>query len=294
MTSLLDPDGLHVDVAAYGARITAIRVPTPQGWRRQVVVSDPRGEHFPGAFAGATVGRFANRIADARFVLDGREHLLHPVDRGNALHSGPDGFDTRVWTLVDAGRRHVELALDSPDGDQGFPGALSVRARFEVDGLELRTSYVASTDAPTHVNISSHSYFDLDGDGAADQRLTVRAAAVLPVDGTGIPTGEQLPVAGTTYDLTSPRRVGDLDLDHCYVLEGAGLRPVATLEGRDLRLDVLTDQPGLQVFTGGGVVPGVALEPQHFPDSPHRPSWPSTVLRPGETYAWHSVLRFHA
>ncbi len=288
--TLGDPDGLQVELSTYGARITGLSAPLAGDGRRQVVVSDPRGAAYPGGYVGATVGRFANRIRDARFMLDGVEHRVGVVDRGHALHGGPEGFDTRTWTLVDRGPCHAEMELVSPDGDQGYPGTVTVRARFEVTGPELRTTYTAVTDAPTVLNLSSHSYYALDG-GSGDQRLTVHAQRVLPVDDRGIPTGELLPVVGTAYDVTAPVRAGDLDLDHCFVLDGHGMRTVAMLESDALRLELATDQPGLQVFTGGGTIPGVALEPQLYPDSPHHPEWPSPVLRPGETYRWRQLVR---
>ena len=263
----------------------------------------PRAAAYVGqeGYLGATVGRYANRIGGASFELDGEEYRLRPVDRGHTLHGGPGGFDTRTWILVDKGVRHAEMALVSPDGDQGFPGTLTVRARFEVVGPELRTSYVATTDAPTHVSLTSHAYYDLDGTGPDDLWLTVHADHVLPLDDTGLPTGELRPVDGTAFDLRGPTRLGDVlctpelaatsGFDHGFVLRGSGMRTVAVLEGRDLRLEIDTDQPGLQVFTGAGAIPGVALEPQHHPDSPHHPEWPSTVLRPGEVYRWASVVR---
>ena len=290
MTTLGDPEGLLVGLSTHGARITSLLAPLRGGGHRQVVVTDPRGESYPGGYVGATIGRFANRIRDARFTLDGVEHRVGVVDRGHALHGGPRGFDTRGWTLVDHDRRHAEMELVSPDGDQGYPGTVTARARFEVDGVELRTTYTAVTDAPTVVSMTSHSYYALD-ETAGGQRLTVHARHVLPVDGRGIPTGELRPVAGTAYDVTAPVRAGDLDLDHCYVLDGEGLRTVAVLETDLMRLELDTDQPGLQVFTGGGEIPGVALEPQLYPDSPNRPEWPSAVLRPGETYRWRQVVR---
>ena len=291
MTTLSDPDGLLVELCPYGARLTGIRTPLGWGPRRQVLVSDPRGEFYPGSYVGATVGRFANRIRDGRFELDGVAHQVGVVDRGHALHGGPDGFDRQQWTLVEHARQHAELELVSPDGDQGYPGTLTVRARFEVEGTELRTTYTAVTDAPTVVSLSCHAYYALDG-GSGEQRLTVHADHVLPVDDRAIPTGEVLGVAGTAYDLTTAVRAGDLDLDHCYVPVGEGMRTVATLEAEGVRLELEADQPGLQVYTGGnGRVPGVALEPQLYPDTPNRPEWPSAVLRPGETYSWRQVVR---
>lgn len=306
MTTIGGGDGeLEVELMTYGARVHAIRVPLPGGGRREVVAGLPDRAAYEEDrdYRGATVGRYANRIAGAQFELDGVRHVLAANEGPHLLHGGVDGFDSRDWVLADHGPRHAELGLVSEAGDQGFPGRLEVTARFEVRGAELHTTYAATTDAPTHVNLASHAYYRLDADGSShEHRITVHADRYTPTDEAGIPTGEPRPVRGTPYDLDGSR-VGDVvaaddpgirathGLDHNFVLRGSGLRSVAVLQGRDLRLELDTDQPGLQVFTGGGRVDGVAMEPQHFPDSPHHPEWPSTVLRPGEAYRWTSVVR---
>jgi galactose mutarotase-like enzyme len=273
---------LEVVVSARGARLVAVR------HEGRDLLCDPAED--PDGYAGATIGRSANRIAGGRFELDGVERRLPVNDRGNTLHGGPDGFDARTWTVLETGRCHVVLGLVSPDGDQGFPGELDVQARLEVDGPRLATSYDATTSAPTVVSLTSHPYYRLVGPGRAvtDHRLRVAADDYLPVDDTGLPTGTA-PVPGTRFDHDRPRPLA-ADLDHCWVLRGSGLREVATLTGDGLALDLATDQPGLQVYSGGGRIDGVALEPQHLPDSPHHPDWPSTVLRPGEDYRWRSVV----
>lgn len=285
---------LQVDLLPLGARITALRVPLPDGTRRNVVLGlDSREDYLAcDDFLGATIGRVANRIRGGSFELDGVHHELPVNDRGNTLHGGPDGFDRREWTLVDTGPRHAVLELVSPDGDQGFPGTLTVRASYEVEGAELRTTYTATTDAPTVVNLTSHAYYDLEGpDGTVEgHRLEVSAQHYLPIDDTGVPVGEPEPVGCTDFDLTVPMPVAP-GFDHTWLLDGEGLREVAVLEGGGLHLELATDQPTLHVYTGGGRWNGIALEPQHAPDSPHHPAWPSIVLRPGEDYRWRSVVR---
>jgi galactose mutarotase-like enzyme len=297
------------EVLVLGATVHRLEVPTPEG-RRDVVLSLPTvGERRASRdFIGASIGRYANRIAGGRFDLDGREYRLPVNDRGNTLHGG-HGFDRRMWTVVEEGPDHVELALVSEDGDQGFPGCLEVRARFEVGERLLRTTYVATTDTPTPVSLTSHVYFNLDGaypaGGASGQRLSVPAEEYLPVDANGLPTGAVAPVADTGFDLRRPRPLGEVRaLDHTYIVPGRGLREVAALESTsgDLRLSLLSDQPGVHVYTGAGMGAGrpdhpqegsgVALEPQHYPDSVHHPEWPSTVLLPGAEYRWVSEARF--
>ena len=233
------------------------------------------------SYVGGTIGRYANRIAGGRFELDGREIWVAANDRGHHLHGGPDGFDRRTWDVVEQGPTHAVLRIVSPDGDAGFPGELTATARFEVLEDRVAIDLTASTDAPTVVSLTSHAYFDL-GD---DHQLTIPAQQYTPVDATGIPVGGHAPVAGTPYDFRTARTIGDVPIDHNYVVDGSGLRTAAVLESprTGTRLEVRSDQPGLQVYTGGELG-GVALEPQRFPDSPNHPDFPSAVLRPGETY----------
>ncbi len=240
-------------------------------------------------------------------------------DRGHHLHGGPDGFDRRVWEVVDeqsaGGVDRAVLRLDSPDGDQGFPGNLRSEVAFEVSASRVRIDFSATTDAATLVNLTNHAYVNLDGAGAGtvdEHELVVHAGAYLPVDDSGIPLGDPVPVAGTPFDFRRPRRLGQAvrsdhpqvvaarGLDHDWVLDGTGWRTVAQLSSARTatRLTLRSDQPGLQVYTGNsldGSVPsadggvhrqgdGIALEPQLHPDTPHHPEWPTAVLRPGETY----------
>lgn len=233
------------------------------------------------SYVGGTIGRYANRIAGGRFQLDGRVIRVADNDRGNHLHGGPDGFDRRIWDVVEHGRAHAVLRTISPDGDAGFPGELTATARFEVLEDRVAIDLTATTDAPTVVGLTSHAYFDL----GEDQRLSIRAQLYTPVDPTGIPVGGHLPVAGTRYDFRTARPIADVPIDHNFVIDGTGLRTAAVLESptSGTRLELRSDQPGLQVYTGGELG-GVALEPQRYPDSPNHVDFPSAVLRPGETY----------
>ena len=276
--------------------------------------ADPAAYGTADGYLGATIGRFGNRIVAGRFSLDGTEHALSTNQYGNTLHGGVDGFDTREWSVVDEGADRVALALSSPDGDQGFPGRLDVTVTFTLAPGTVRIYYAARTDAPTVVNLTNHAYFQLDGAGSGpidDHRLMVRAGSFLPVREDLVPTGDVRAVDGTPFDLRRARRLGDVlatdddqlrragGLDHNFVLEGSGMRTVARLSGASGRwLEVDTDRPGLQVYTGAhfdgttvgldgrphGPRAGVALETQGFPDAPNHPEFPSTVLRPGETY----------
>jgi len=281
-------------------------------------------------FMGATVGRVANRIAGASFDLDGVRHSLHANEGENHLHGGRQvSFDRLLWQLADAGRRHVRLQLVSPDGEGGYPGTLRVTARYEVGPSSLAITYRAETDRRTPVNMTQHAYFNLSGEDGGridDHRLRVAATAWTPVDSALIPTGAVEAVGGTPFDLRDGPRLGDGisavvaaglgdGYDHNLWLDAPDtqgsvreLREVAELsDPRTGRCMVLaSDQPCLQVYTGnrlgrstgrGGVVfpvhGAVCLEPQHAPDSVHRPEWPTIVLDPGDEYVHRIAYRFH-
>jgi aldose 1-epimerase len=307
-------DGLRVEMLAHGATVHRLLVPTPSGPRNVVLGHRTREEYVAGtAFLGATVGRFANRIAGGRFELDGSTYALEVNENGNTLHGGPAGFDTRDWTLASIDEDSVTFTLVSPDGDQGFPGTVRAGATYTVDGSAVEIELTATTDAPTPVSLTQHSYFQLDGEGAGsvdDHTLTVQADRYTPTDEQLVPTGELAAVDGTPFDLRTATRLGDAvraehpqllaarGIDHNLVLSGSGMREVATLRARDLSMTLSTDAPGLQVYTGnfldGTVVgpagrvyrqgDGIALEPQVFPDTPNRPVFGDATLRPGETY----------
>ncbi|MGW4161557.1 aldose epimerase family protein [Streptomyces sp. NPDC004788] len=324
------PGGLTAEVHTRGARLHGLWVPDRHGTPADVVLAprDP-AQTAAARYFGATVGRYANRIARGRFSLDGKTYQLTTQENGHCLHGGADGFDARLWeaeSVHTAEWTGVLLHLRSPDGDQGFPGNLDVTVSCLIGrDSELSFSYAAVTDAATPVNLTNHAYFNLEGEGAGDildHQLTVHADHYTPVDEELIPYGDHRPVTGTAFDLRRPLRIAEAQArseagggyDHNFVLSphpygnDDTLHPAAVLHAPSTgrRMEVLTTEPGLQVYTAGqfdGTVlgksgtpyrsgAGIALETQHFPDSPNRPGDPSTVLRPGEEYRSRTVLRF--
>ncbi len=250
-------------------------------------------------YCGAICGRVANRIAGGRFELGGREYSLATNNGPNCLHGGNVGFDSRLWEVEESGEDKVVLSLVSPDGEEGFPGTVTLRATYALDGNRLILTMEAETDAHTLLNLTNHAYWNLCGEGTVDNHeLCVKASAYTPMV-ANIPTGRVEPVAGTPYDLNSPASLGgryallgagyddNFALPTALILEDAA---VLTAGGRTLR--VMTDAPGMQVYTGDYLpLPrgGVALEAQSFPDSPHHPHFPTIELYPGEVYC-RSIL----
>ena len=312
----LENDVVAVDVLDRGARIQRLLL-KDRGSAADVVLGLPRESDYDEdrAFLGAVVGRYANRIAHGSFTLDGTTYALPRNERGNTLHGGPDGFDRRRWRPVTpATDSRVVLELISPDGDMGFPGALTATCGYHLDGPELRIELRAHTDRPTPVNLTQHAYFNLAGHGTATgHELWVDADRYLPTDETGIPLAADASVAGTPVDFRTPTVVGArLDdpalestggYDHCVLLDEPRLdhvsaRLVDPVSGRVL--EVLTDQPALQVFTGNALDRGtpfprhgaVCLEAQRVPDGPNRPDAADVVLRPGEEYVARTTWRF--
>lgn len=301
--------GIEISVLAYGATLQEVRVPDRGGVLENVALgfaTVAEYEAHPQAYFGATIGRYANRIAGGRFALDGRTYELPRNDRGNCLHGGPRGFDKQAWRWLPAAEDSLALGLVSPDGDMGFPGELAVEVTYTVRAGEVRIDFRATTDASTVVNLTNHTCWNLAGAAAGSVRehtLQLDASSHTPLDGTGIPTGEIVPVDGTPIDFRSARPVGDADLDHNVVLDAAdGLRRAAGLaDPRSRRtLEVWTTEPCVQVWTGGTLGapfgPGscVALETQHAPDSPNQPAFPTTVLRPDDVFRSSTVFRFGA
>jgi galactose mutarotase-like enzyme len=317
--------GPVLELLDLGATVHRLWVTGGDGVRRNVVLGHASAQAYLDSthYIGGTIGRYANRIAKGRFALDGREVQTTVNDRGNTLHGGPDGFERRIWTVSDSSDLHVTLRLVSPDGDGGFPGRLEVSARFETTGDSVRVQLEATSDATTVVNLTSHAYFNLDGEGSGttdEQLLCIESDGYLPIDETGIPEGDLAPVQDTPFDLRRPTRLGECvraqhpqvvgagGIDHNYAPHGTGSRVVATLDSprTGTRMELLSDQPGLQVYTGNGLDgvigstegglyrqgDGIALEPQLFPDSPNRSEFSSPVLRPGETYRAALEWRF--
>lgn len=310
------PGGLRVRILTYGGIIQTVEAPDRDGARGQLALGFAGLASYAahgGSYFGALVGRYANRIAGASFTLDGEAHALTPNDGRHSLHGGPGGFSRVVWDAcqVDGG---VQLHRVSPAGEEGFPGALDVRVTYTVSAGALRIVSHATTDAPTVVNLTNHTYLNLGGDGsgsATGHELRLAASRYTPVDGTGIPVpGAPADVTGTRFGFRAARAVAGA-YDHNFVLDGgvcAAPRTVAELcDRRSGRvLELATTEPGLQLYTADhldgtltgtsgvpyGPAAGLALETQHFPDSPNRPDFPGTVLRPGETYRSQTVYAF--
>jgi aldose 1-epimerase len=327
--TLTNGSGMEAKIMTYGGIVVSLKAPDRNGAMADIVLgfdSLKEYEENNSPYFGALIGRYGNRIGHARFSLDGKEYTLEKNNGENTLHGGSHGFNTKVWTpkqLPDGG---LELTYVSHDGEEGFPGTLTLVAVYRLTAAnELKIDYTASTDKPTVVNPTNHSYFNLKGAGNGDilgHVVTLYAGRFTPVDAGLIPTSELKSVAGTPFDFTKPiavgARIGQSDqqlkfgtgYDHNWVLDSGGgkLALAAKVEepttGRVL--EVLTTEPGVQFYTGnfldgtlkgkGGKVyaqrNGLALETQHFPDSPNKPSFPSTTLRPGQKFQSQTVYRF--
>jgi aldose 1-epimerase len=325
--TLTNANGLVCRVATYGAVITELHVPDRSGRLGDVVLGF---DNFPRYLSdspcfGAAVGRVANRIARGRFTLDGKTYALGINNPPNNLHGGPKGFDKAVWKAEASESPDgpsIILRHLSPDGDQGFPGALSVRVAYTLTrGNELRIEFEATADNATPVNLTNHSYFNLACGGDIEGHiLLLKASNYTPTDETLIPTGEIAPVANTPLDFTKAKPVGrDIGkipglkgYDHNLVIDGGGHGLVLAGRVHEPRsgrvMEVVTDQPGVQLYTSnsfdgtlvgkyGAAVPlhaGLCLETQHYPDSVNKPGFPTTILRPGETLRTTTLYRFSA
>jgi aldose 1-epimerase len=327
--TLTNQKGVEVRIMNYGGIVVSIKTPDKNGTPADIVLGfDSLSGYIanPSPFFGALVGRYANRIAHAMFTLDGVQYKLENNDHGNTLHGGTHGLDKAVWIPRELPDGGLELTVTSKDGDEGFPGNLNVTVVYHLtDANELKIDYSATTDKDTVVNLTNHSYFNLKGAGEGDilgHRISIKADRFTPVDAGLIPIGDLRPLNGTPFDFRTPTVIGahieekdeQLTLghgyDHNWVLNKKGneLSLAARVEepstGRVL--EVLTTQPGLQFYTGnfldgtihgkGGKVYqrryGFCLETQHFPDSPNHPKFPTTELKPGETFHNTTVFRF--
>ncbi|HEY4009676.1 MAG TPA: aldose epimerase family protein [Acidobacteriaceae bacterium] len=322
--TLTNPD-LTVKITNFGARIVSVEAPDRNGKKADVVLGykDVAGyESDKGTYFGAVVGRYGNRIAKGTFTLGGQTYHVPVNNHGQALHGGTVGFDQKVWTAREI-PNGIEMTLVSPDGDMGFPGQLTAHVRYTLQGNSLRLQYSATTTKPTVLNLTNHSYFNLSGEGSGtilDQQLMINADRYTPIDAVLIPTGELPLVAGTPYDFRKPTPIGaridqkDQQLklaggyDQNFVLNGTAgtlhLAAKVTDPKSGRTLTITTTEPGVQFYSGNfldGTLTGVsgvkyvkhagfALETQHFPDSPNEPKFPSTVLKPGQT--WHSETVF--
>jgi aldose 1-epimerase len=330
--TLTNQGGMQVAITNFGGIIVSVKVPDRNGRVDDVVLGydDVDGYIKDKAFFGAAIGRYGNRIAGGKFTLDGTTYTLPKNDGDNTLHGGPEGFNKRLWAAADtsgASGQSLQLTYLSKDGEEGFPGNLSAKIVYTLtDENELIIHYFATTDKQTVVNLTNHSYFNLAGQGNGDilgHELMIRGDRITAVNGVLIPTGELRPVKDTPFDFTRPVPIGarvnqddpQLKLgrgyDHNWVLNSPGTgAPALVAEAYDPKagrvLQVLTTEPGLQLYSGnfldgtihgkGGNVYnhryGFCLETQHFPDSPNHPTFPSTALKPGQTYSTTTILRF--
>ena len=320
---------LTVRITTFGARVVSIDAPDKNGKKGDVVLGYDNLSGYEGdtsTYFGSIVGRYGNRIAKGTFSIDGKSYHVPLNNNGNALHGGPAGFSSKVWTGKEI-PNGVEMSLVSPDGDMGFPGTLTVHVRYTVQGKSLRIIYSATTTKPTVLNLTNHSYFNLAGNGQGNilrDVLMIPADRYTPVNTTQIPTGELAPLAGTPFDFRKPTPIGERinqtneqlkiggGYDHNFVLNGAGegLHLAAKVEdptsGRTLT--VMTTEPGVQFYSGNfldGTKKGkfgvsyekyaaFCLETQHFPDSPNEPKFPSTLLKPGQMMHSETVFTFGA
>jgi aldose 1-epimerase len=330
--TLTNAKGMQAGIITYGGTVVSLTAPDRNGKYADVVLGmdDLAGYMKATAFFGAIIGRYGNRIGHAQFTLEGKAHKLPANDHANTLHGGPAGFDKQVWKAVpgsSADGETLELTYVSKDGEEGFPGTLTTKVVYTLTANnELKIDYTATTDKPTVVNLTNHSYFNLAGQGEGDilaHEVTIDAARFTPVDSGLIPTGELRPVAGTPFDFTKPTAVGaridaadeqikfGMGYDHNWVLnKGAGglTKAAEVHEKKSGRvMEVWTTEPALQFYTGNfldGTLHGkgktyarrgaLCMETQHYPDSPNQPSFPSTELKPGATYHTTTVYRFSA
>jgi len=327
--TLRNAQGMEVKISTYGGTITSWTAPDKTGKYEDITLGcDSLAGYLRGTpYFGAIIGRYGNRIAKGTFTLDSATYTLATNNIGNHLHGGIQGFDKVLWTATpfDGEEPNLKLTYLSKDGEEGYPGNLSVTVVYTLlKDNALKIDYTATTDKATIVNLTNHAYINLSGKGdILSHELTLNADRFLPVDSTLIPTGELRPVAGTVFDFTQSTPIGarindpadiqinyGLGYDHCWVLSDSSgdLRPAATLfEPQSGRvMDVLTTEPAVQFYSGnfldgtvrgkGGVMyryrTGLCLETQHYPDSPNQPAFPGTALRPGETYETTTVYKF--
>jgi aldose 1-epimerase len=328
--TLTGSNGFEAAITNYGGIVVSLKTPDRNGSVGDVALGFDALEGYLGKhpYFGAIVGRYGNRIAKGRFTLNGVTFTLAQNNGENALHGGLRGFDKQVWQARDVstgGTPRLELTYVSKDGEEGYPGALTTVVTYSVtNGNELRIDYSATTDKDTVLNLTNHSYFNLAGQGSGDilkHQVVIEADRFTPVDAGLIPTGELRPVDGTPFDFRQPHEIGERigqpeeqlvrgkGYDHNFVLRSSGAlaRAARVSEPASGRvMEVLTDQPGMQFYTGnfldgsvrgkGGKVyaqrHGFCMETQHFPDSPNRAAFPSVVLKPGERYQTVTVYRF--
>jgi aldose 1-epimerase len=322
--TLTNSSGMQASILNYGGTITKLMVPDRNGKMGDVVLGF---ETFGGymqkkdPYIGALVGRYANRIANAKFTMDGKTYKLAPNNFGNSLHGGNVGFDKVIWNTEKIGDSSLKLTYQSKDGEEGYPGNLNIQVIYTLGAdNSLKIDYTATTDQATPVNLTNHSYFNLSAgkdSTVLDHVLKLDADKYTPVNDQLIPTGQIANVKGTPLDFTTPKPIGkDMGsvkggFDHNWILNkrGTELQEAATVydPGSGRYMEVLTTQPGIQFYSGNFLngdlqltkegqiyIPhsGLCLETQHYPDSPNEPSFPNTILRPGETYRQTTVYKF--
>lgn len=297
--TLCSASGIQARLTNYGCTLVSLKTPDRNGIAGNIVLGFDRVEDYfeDSSYTGAVIGRFANRIAQARFVLDGNTYRLSANDPPNHLHGGFRGFSRHVWETRSVDGSRVVFGRVSSAGEEGYPGTLAATVTYALTDEALRVEYDATTDAPTHVSMTQHSYFNLRGSGdVLEQRLMIRATYYLPTTAALIPTGAVADVTETPCDFRHSTAIGARRggrYDHAFVIDQAERGPSVAawlldpLSGRSI--EIHTTEPGLQVYCADDAR-GVCLETQHHPDSPNQPGFPSTVLRPGERY--HSVTTF--
>ena len=329
--TLTNEKGMEVCITNFGGRIVSVMVPDKNGQMQDVVLGfDNIQDYFPENNAsdfGAAIGRYANRINQGKITIDGTEYQLPQNNFGHCLHGGPTGWQYQVYECVEADAKHVKLLRVSPDGDNGFPGEVKAYVTYTLtDDNKIDIQYEATTTAPTVINMTNHSYFNLSGDPAnhsiVQDIICVNATNYTPVDSTYMTTGEIAPVKNTPFDFTTPTYIFSYidakheqikngnGYDHNWVLNTQGdISKLAALlysEESGITMMVYTDEPGIQVYSGNfldGTVTGkkgvtyqkrsaICLETQKYPDTPNKPEWPSALLRPGETYHSHTIFAF--
>jgi aldose 1-epimerase len=327
--TLTNKNNMEVCITNFGGRIVSVVLPDKDGVLRDVVLSFDNIDDFQNNASdfGASIGRYANRIAGAKFELDGTTYELLANDGDNCLHGGPKGWQYKVFEGKQISDTQVQLTLDSPDGDMNFPGKVKVQVTFTLtDDNAIDIKYSATTDKATVINMTNHSYFNLSGDPTKDNSdhvLYVNAVNYTPVNAKLIPLGNIESVKGTPMDFTTPKPIGqDINqidfeqiklgngFDHNWILNTNGditqLAAKATCPATGISVEVYTNEPGIQVYTGNflnGSVKGkhgivynrrtaVCLETQHFPDSPNQPQFPSVTLEPGQTYNSECIYKF--
>ena len=329
--TLTNEKGMEVCITNFGGRIVSVMVPDKNGQMQDVVLGfDNIQDYFPENNAsdfGAAIGRYANRINQGKITIDGTEYQLPQNNFGHCLHGGPTGWQYQVYECVESDAKHVKLLRVSPDGDNGFPGEVKAYVTYTLtDDNKIDIQYEATTTAPTVINMTNHSYFNLSGDPAnhsiVQDIICVNATNYTPVDSTYMTTGEIAPVKNTPFDFTTPTYIFSYidakheqikngnGYDHNWVLNTQGdISKLAALlysEESGITMMVYTDEPGIQVYSGNfldGTVTGkkgvtyqkrsaICLETQKYPDTPNKPEWPSALLRPGETYHSHTIFAF--